>query len=103
MAVGVAKPRAQGQAISNTVIALLKAKLKGAPATVQEAKVKADTAITLGTNIAEILSTNFPQTATLLKDGQEMTISIDDIELDDLLLIRPGEKIPTEYRGDFIN
>lgn len=37
-----------------------------------------------------------PQTATLLKDGQEMTISIDDIELDDLLLIRPGEKIPTD-------
>jgi Cu+-exporting ATPase len=45
MAVGVAKPRAQGQAISNTVIALLKAK---------------------------------------------------HIELDDLLLIRPGEKIPTD-------
>jgi len=37
-----------------------------------------------------------PQTATLLKDGQEFTISIDDIALDDLLLVRPGEKIPTD-------
>ncbi|MDF1583120.1 MAG: heavy metal translocating P-type ATPase [Methyloprofundus sp.] len=37
-----------------------------------------------------------PQTATLLKNGREFTISIDDIELDDLLLIRPGEKIPTD-------
>jgi P-type E1-E2 ATPase len=32
----------------------------------------------------------------LLKDGREITISIDDIELDDHLLIRPGEKIPTD-------
>ncbi len=37
-----------------------------------------------------------PQTATLLKDGQEITIGIDDIELGDSLLIRPGEKIPTD-------
>ncbi|MDC9728825.1 MAG: heavy metal translocating P-type ATPase [Methyloprofundus sp.] len=37
-----------------------------------------------------------PQTATLLKEGRELTIAIDDIELDDILLIRPGEKIPTD-------
>jgi len=37
-----------------------------------------------------------PQTATLLRDGRELTISIDEIELDDILLIRPGEKIPTD-------
>ena len=37
-----------------------------------------------------------PQTATLLKDGQEITISADDIALGDILLIRPGEKIPTD-------
>ncbi len=37
-----------------------------------------------------------PQTATLLKEGRELTISIDDIEIDDVLLIRPGEKIPTD-------
>ncbi len=41
-----------------------------------------------------------PQTATLLKDGQEISISADDIELGDTLLIRPGEKIPTD--GDVI-
>ena len=37
-----------------------------------------------------------PQTATLLKDGQEVIINIDDIEVSDLLLVRPGEKIPTD-------
>jgi Cu+-exporting ATPase len=37
-----------------------------------------------------------PQIATLLKDGRELTIAIDEIELDDMLLIRPGEKIPTD-------
>ncbi len=37
-----------------------------------------------------------PQTATLLKDGKETVISIDDIELGDTLLVRPGEKIPTD-------
>jgi hypothetical protein len=40
MAVGVAKPKAQGQAINKTVTALLNAKLKGAPANVHEAKVR---------------------------------------------------------------
>ena len=37
-----------------------------------------------------------PQTATLLKDGKETQISVDDIELGDTLLVRPGEKIPTD-------
>jgi len=37
-----------------------------------------------------------PQTATLLKDGQEIIIDVDDIALDDILLVRPGEKIPTD-------
>lgn len=37
-----------------------------------------------------------PQTATLLKEGQEFTISADDIKLGDTLLVRPGEKIPTD-------
>jgi len=37
-----------------------------------------------------------PQTATLLKDGGEYLIDIDDIELDNILLVRPGEKIPTD-------
>ncbi len=37
-----------------------------------------------------------PQTATLLKDGREYLVDVDEIQLSDLLLIRPGEKIPTD-------
>ena len=41
-----------------------------------------------------------PQTTTLLRDGEEIIVSVDDIVIDDILLIRPGEKIPTD--GDVI-
>jgi len=37
-----------------------------------------------------------PQTATLLIDGREQTIDIDSIAVGDVLLVRPGEKIPTD-------
>ena len=37
-----------------------------------------------------------PQTATLIRDGQEIVIAVDDCVIDDVLLIRPGEKIPTD-------
>lgn len=37
-----------------------------------------------------------PQTATLLRDGEEITIDVDDIAIDDILLVRPGDKIPTD-------
>jgi len=37
-----------------------------------------------------------PQTATLLKDGEELIIDVDSIVIDDILLVRPGEKIPTD-------
>ncbi|MCQ8181861.1 heavy metal translocating P-type ATPase [Methylomonas sp. SURF-1] len=38
-----------------------------------------------------------PQTATLLLEaGHERSIDIDDIRIGDLLLVRPGEKIPTD-------
>jgi Cu+-exporting ATPase len=37
-----------------------------------------------------------PQTATLLKEGKEILVDVDDIALDDVLLVRPGEKIPTD-------
>ncbi len=37
-----------------------------------------------------------PQTATLLRDGEEILIDVDDITLEDILLVRPGEKIPTD-------
>ena len=37
-----------------------------------------------------------PQTATLLKDGQEIVIDVDELALGDLILVRPGERIPTD-------
>ena len=37
-----------------------------------------------------------PQTATLLKDGQELLVDVDAVQLNDILLVRPGEKIPTD-------
>ena len=37
-----------------------------------------------------------PKTATLLKDGNEMEIPIEEIEVGDILIVRPGEKIPVD-------
>ena len=37
-----------------------------------------------------------PQTATLLRDGKEILIDVDEAVLEDILLVRPGEKIPTD-------
>lgn len=37
-----------------------------------------------------------PQTATLIRDGQEIVIAVDDCAIGDVLLVRPGEKIPTD-------
>ncbi|MCK9396133.1 MAG: heavy metal translocating P-type ATPase [Methylobacter sp.] len=37
-----------------------------------------------------------PQTATLLKDEQEMIVDVETLVIDDILLIRPGEKIPAD-------
>ena len=37
-----------------------------------------------------------PQTATLIRDGQEIVIPVDDCVIGDVLLVRPGEKIPTD-------
>jgi Cu+-exporting ATPase len=37
-----------------------------------------------------------PQTATLIRVGQEIIIAVDDCVIDDVLLVRPGEKIPTD-------
>jgi Cu+-exporting ATPase len=39
-----------------------------------------------------------PKTATLLKDGKETEIPIDEIEIGDILVVRPGEKIPIDGR-----
>lgn len=37
-----------------------------------------------------------PQTATLLADGVERVVDIDEIKIGDVMLVRPGEKIPTD-------
>lgn len=37
-----------------------------------------------------------PQTANLLRDGEIHTVSVDDLVIGDIILIRPGEKIPTD-------
>lgn len=36
------------------------------------------------------------KTATLLKDGQEQEIQIEDVLVEDLLIVRPGDKIPVD-------
>ncbi|MBQ6321537.1 MAG: copper-translocating P-type ATPase, partial [Lachnospiraceae bacterium] len=37
-----------------------------------------------------------PQTATLLRDGQEVTVPIDDVHIGDTFVVRPGENIPVD-------
>jgi Cu+-exporting ATPase len=37
-----------------------------------------------------------PKTATLLKDGKEKEIPIEEIEIGDIIVVRPGEKIPVD-------
>lgn len=37
-----------------------------------------------------------PKTAIIIKDGQEVEISIDEVETGDIILVKPGEKIPVD-------
>lgn len=37
-----------------------------------------------------------PKTATLLRDGKEVTVSIDEVRKGDVFLVRPGEQIPVD-------
>jgi P-type Cu+ transporter len=37
-----------------------------------------------------------PKTATLLRDGQEIEVPIDDVLVGDQLIVRPGERIPVD-------
>lgn len=37
-----------------------------------------------------------PKTATLIKNGEEIQIAIDEVEVGDVLLVKPGEKIPVD-------
>ncbi|MCE5220534.1 MAG: heavy metal translocating P-type ATPase [Clostridium sp.] len=37
-----------------------------------------------------------PKTATVIKDGKEMIIPIDDVEVGDIIFVKPGEKLPVD-------
>ncbi|MCM1989733.1 heavy metal translocating P-type ATPase [Oceanirhabdus seepicola] len=37
-----------------------------------------------------------PKTATIIKDGIEEEISIDDVEVGDIIMVKPGEKLPVD-------
>jgi len=37
-----------------------------------------------------------PTIARVLKNGQEVEVPIDDVQVDDILVVKPGEKIPTD-------
>ncbi len=44
-----------------------------------------------------------PKTATVIRNNKEMTISIEEVEINDLITIKPGEKIPVDgiiVKGD---
>jgi len=36
------------------------------------------------------------KTARMLREGQEIEVSVDELEVNDVMIIRPGEKIPTD-------
>ncbi|MFC1949060.1 heavy metal translocating P-type ATPase [Chloroflexota bacterium] len=37
-----------------------------------------------------------PKTATIIRDGEETEISVDDVQVGDLILVRPGERVPVD-------
>ncbi len=37
-----------------------------------------------------------PKTAVVIKDGKEVNLPIEEVEVDDIILVKPGEKIPVD-------
>jgi len=37
-----------------------------------------------------------PTTATVIRNGQEMQITAEELQIDDVIIVKPGEKIPTD-------
>ncbi len=56
-----------------------------------EARAKGKT-----TNALKSLMDLTPKTATLIKDGKEITVSVNEVKIGDILVIRPGEQIPVD-------
>ncbi len=56
-----------------------------------EARAKGKT-----TSALEGLMKLAPKTATLLRDGKEVTVSTDEVRKGDIFLVRPGEQIPVD-------
>ncbi|WP_420182567.1 heavy metal translocating P-type ATPase [Haloarcula sp. KBTZ06] len=46
-------------------------------------------------SLAELMDLS-PDEATVLRDGEEVTVSVDDVQVGDVVVIRPGEKIPMD-------
>ena len=56
-----------------------------------EARAKGKT-----TNAINSLLELSPKTATVLKDGKEITIPVEELKKDDIFIVRPGENIPAD-------
>jgi Cu+-exporting ATPase len=56
-----------------------------------EARARAQT-----TTAIKKLSSLQPKTATLVKDGEEITVQVKDIKPSDIVLVKPGERIPVD-------
>ena len=56
-----------------------------------EAKSKGKT-----TNALKALMKLAPETAVILVDGKEVTVQVEDVKVDDLFVVRPGDKIPVD-------
>lgn len=44
----------------------------------------------------QLLIDSAPQTARIRKDGREMEVPVDDVKVGDVVLVKPGEKIPVD-------
>ena len=50
------------------------------------------------TNALKSLMKMAPKTANVLRNGEEMTVSVDEVEPGDVFVVRPGENIPVDGR-----
>ena len=50
----------------------------------------------LGYPLAYIIAKAAPKTAVLVRDGQEVTVSVSEVRRGDVFVVRPGENIPVD-------